>query len=599
APRDKRLQAVESALGVRQIVWGQLSGEHGRYLLHFGLRMPSGGIELGSLVGGDVVRLAVQAAQRIRQWLTPEATATVAGLDLGDEFLNEMFARAMQKVRVNRLVEAANLLDALEMAEVAHPELMYESAAIQVRLGRRNATAAIEALERSAHEHASLALQARCHSLRALHLDQQGRTADAIDATHKAIALSDASGLEDLAVHSIVECALRMGQHLDAGAEAMLSQAMPRAERLGSRVLLSKAYWTAGRLAGMRDDWTGAIRHYERALAIARTMDEAAWAPALNGLGWSQLQLGQLEQAHGYARASFHSALISREQPQLGLSAICLLGTSWVTWRIRELVSLFARLQGLSDDQSAMMIVAREVNCRSTFLRMTGHYDRALACIAAAAEQVRESVLLRGICDIERIRVLLRAGRFDEMRQACEALKSHPSPWDRRLLPWIDRVIAFHDYFTPGGETRGLDRLHDIVRSTPACESHARISLDLAWLHLERHEVVPAERLLVPLAHWLEQSVSGILVRARLCYERGDWSQAVALQRIVMSRYAEGVTEVERTLLNLYEATARDGIVRKIPVQRYPLNMYLGIGEGLLPEVPACLGGLGPDTTGN
>ncbi|HKX42050.1 MAG TPA: winged helix-turn-helix domain-containing protein, partial [Burkholderiaceae bacterium] len=341
APRDERLRAVESALGVRQIVWGELSGEHGRYLLHFGLRMPSGGVELGSLVGSDVVRLAVQAAVRIRQWLTPQAAATVSELDLGDGFLNEMFARAMQKIRINRLVEADHLLDALGVAEVVHPELMFESAAVQVRLGRRNATAAVEALEQTAQQHASPTLQARGLSLRALHLDQQGRTAEAIAATRKAIELSDACGLEDLAVHAIVDCALRMGQNLDPGAEAMLSQAMPRAERLGSRVLLSKAYWTAGRLAGLRDDWTGAIRHHERALAIARTMDEAAWAAPLTGLARSQLQLGQLEQAHAHARAAFDSALISREQPQLGLSAICLLGTSWVTWRVRELVNLF------------------------------------------------------------------------------------------------------------------------------------------------------------------------------------------------------------------------------------------------------------------
>ncbi|HKX44673.1 MAG TPA: hypothetical protein VJO99_26175 [Burkholderiaceae bacterium] len=258
-------------------------------------------------------------------------------------------------------------------------------------------------------------------------------------------------------------------------------------------------------------------------------------------------------------------------------------------------MNLFETLQGLADDPSAMMIVAREVHGRSTFLRMTGRYDRALECIAAVAEQVREPVVLRGACDIERIRVLLRAGRFDEMRDACEALKSRSQPWDRRLLPWIDRVIAFHDYFTPGRESQGLNRLHDIVRATPACESHARISLDLAWLHLERHEIAPAERLLVPLSNWLEQSVTGLLVRARLCYERGDWQQAVALQRLVMGRYAEGVTEVEKTLLDLYEATARDGIVRQIPVQRYPLNMYLGVSADLLPEVPMRLGGLAAD----
>jgi hypothetical protein len=138
------------------------------------------------------------------------------------------------------------------------------------------ATAAIEALEQTAREHASATLQARCQPLRALNLDQQGRMADAIEATQTAIELADACGLEDLAVHSIVDCALRMGQNMDPDAEAMLSRAIPRAERLGSRVLLGNAYWTAGRLAGIRDDWTVAIGHYERALSITRTMDEAA-----------------------------------------------------------------------------------------------------------------------------------------------------------------------------------------------------------------------------------------------------------------------------------------------------------------------------------
>ena len=593
APLDRRVQSVRRHLDPDLLVVARLAGSARHLALHVELQRGSGDVRVFSSVGADAAELAVEASKRLAEWLLPTAsTSEPAALDLGDPFLNETFARALQTSREGRLVEAAHLLEVVADCGIEHAEMQHELAKVHVALGAPRAAAEVEALQRSAARSDNAALLASAGLLSSTLAWQRGDVLRAGSSAAEAAANAERAGRADLSVQCMIDAARHFGQCFDPRAAALLSRAIPQAERLGNRVLMRDAYYTAGRLCGFRNDWIGALHYHEAALAIANTMAEATRGQVLSSVGWAQLQLGHLEQGCDTGLEAFRCACISGAQPGIGEAAATAANGCLQARHMLDVARLFRQMQELEADRTLAMLIARELMCRVPFLRMTLHIDEALACIATTLQACRGNKVYEMYCHVGTLRVLLYARRFDEMLALCTQLRGSAELTDDPLLaPWIERAEAFADHLAFGRIEQALARLHRIVAGLPLCEPQARMALDLAWLHLERHEPALAEPLLVPLQSWLEQSDYGLLVRARLHHECGRFDRAVVEQRRFGTRFAAALTPFTASLLEAYEQAQRSG--RRQPIERInlPLNLQFGLAPWVVQQLPVELGG--------
>ncbi len=175
--------------------------------------------------------------------------------------------------------------------------------------------------------------------------------------------------------------------------------------------------------------------------------------------------------------------------------------------------------------------------------------------------------------------------RLDDLLRTCAALRDS-APRDRRLLPWIEHAAAFAAYLSDGDADSALKRMHDVIRSTPVCEAHARISLDLAWLHLERGELAEARSSIEHLQNWIEQSPEGSMVDARLRHASGDAAGAVAVQRRFSKQYAESLTRFHHDLSSTYELSLRGKQHAPIEPLAEPLFLHWRLSPARLAELP-------------
>lgn len=592
---EQRRQAVEAAFGRPSTLWGRLFGHHSHYSLEFELQSPGSSPMKGTVVGSDPARLAHDAAMCVRRWLAPDVGgAGIDGVDYGDPFYNEAFAMALQRTDQGRLVEAEHLLDVLQELPSTHAELQLAIARVHVLLGRPGGAEEIDALERTANATDSAYLRTMACWLRGIHLEQRGLMSQAASAMERALDMAESGGLSDLAVQCMLACAHYRGGSLDPRAHAMLSRAFPRAERLGNRVLLSEAYWVAGKLAGFAEDWITAARHHTTAVSVLLTMDMAVQFPPNSMLAWTQAQLGQLQGAVSQAVTAFEQALTSGRQPELGLTAGTAAHVCMADRRIRAVAGIYASMPPAQPGEAVSMVLAREVHCRASLLRLAGRFDEALERIAIASEEVQGNPVLLARSHAAAMLVLLKARRFAELRAWCKRLsESVGGQIDPRLNPWIERALALCD-LGEGHRTEALARLHAVARTTPICESQAIASLEAAWIHLENDEVEEARRLVAPLSTWMEQTPCGVQVAARLSHASGNYSAAVELQRSFVDTYADSTTDFHAQMLAEYERSAAEGVNRPLPPLQEGLDLHWHIVPELLRELPHELGGTGP-----
>jgi hypothetical protein len=234
------------------------------------------------------------------------------------------------------------------------------------------------------------------------------------------------------------------------------------------------------------------------------------------------------------------------------------------------------------------------VYCRATFLCAAGQFDSALPIIEDACRATDDHPRLSARCRAYLLRALLLAGRLDELEAACHSMRdlANSNP-DFRLGPQIERMLAFVDHLRRRDTDGALQRLHATVDTLAASEAHARISLDCAWLHLERKEVAAATSLVSQLHGWLDESPAGNLVAARLRYEMGDFGAAVSIQRGYIDEYPQADLPTHGEILAIYERARDTGVAGAIPLLDEPVNMHFRVAPSVGCDLPAELGGLG------
>lgn len=584
---DKQLEAVQSAFGATLCAWWHLCGTQSCMQLNFSLRQENMQLLSGTVVGTDPAKMAMAAASRMREWLG-DAKPDVGpewSIDLGDDFLNQAFVRALQCIRDERLIEADNLLELLRQSDAHHPWVLHESARVQVALGKPQALAALQHLDAIAFQTRDTYLQACVPALRGRFLEREGAVNEAVRETLLAVDLAERHGLSNLAVRLMVTCAGQMAMASDKRAEVMLSRAIPVAEHLGNRVLLCDAYCAAARIAGFRHDWLTAVRHQDAAVAIARTMHEASRSLAYGGLSWIQTALGQLDEAATSASIAFATARLSGGQPQQGLAAGQAALAYMASRRVRDLLDLYRTLRTMSHDTSTAMRVARDVYCRAYLLAAIGRVDEATRTISAATAASAKHPRLLTRCQGEHIRMLVQSRRFEELGRYIGALRTDRR--DRRLGSLIEWALAFRDYLGCGRLDAGMERLQRIVSTQTASEAFARASLDVAWLYLERDDPNAAARAAAPVRLWLEQSQPGMLVAARLRFAQGDAAEAVTLQEACLDRYRDTTTSFQHELLDCYRRARRGIAVAALPRIDEPINLHWRLSIEARAEVSA------------
>src|SRR5262249_26251663 len=162
----------------------------------------------------------------------------------------------------------------------------------------------------------------------------------------------------------------------------------------------------------------------------------------------------------------------------------------------------------------------------------------------------------------------------DELVAVCGSIRaSRQGNDDQRINATIEQALAFRSHLAFGKTQSALEQLHGVIRALDASDAHARISLDAAWIHLERAEVREATALVAPLRTWLEQSQAGVLVAGRLRYAQGDWAGAVAIQERFVQRYGESATGFHHDLLEIYRQAQGHRRAIDIPVLGEPVDL--------------------------
>lgn len=585
--------AVDDTLAPRFCAWGELQGATGWLQLHVGLRERDGAERQATFAGANAATLASDMARQLRQWLVDgPVPAAAAHIDLGDAFRNELYARALQRSREHRFIEARHLFDAIEVEPVDDASVLGEVAGVLVALGDPDAADALARFRVRARDSGDTALQAVSLSLEAVHFEQSGRLESAIDCSLSAVELVRPRGLDDEAVRALTLCARRMAMGADERAAAVVSEAVPAAERLGNRVLLCEAYCTAAQVAGFRNDWVAALRYQSAAVSIAGSLHAASRSLAHGGLSWIQGSLGQLDAALASAETAFDTARLSGAVPQLGLAAGQAALACLHKGRLARLASLHAQLESITHDHSVAMETAREVYCRSTLLAIAGQLDAAQDALTPVLDASQGHPRLRSRCWSWQLTLLLLSGRYDELRDACERLeRSMHAAAEGHLRPQIARMRAFADLYEHGDRAWALLQLTQALVDLPLSEMHARISLEAAWLYLEAGQPRAVARLIAPLDGWMQESPGGRLVAARVQLARGDARGALRTQQQFLLDYPDIHHPAHFALLDHYRACALGEHPAAPQTIDRPLTLLFGLAPTLRHQWPARLGG--------
>jgi tetratricopeptide (TPR) repeat protein len=537
--------------------------------------------------------LAGDAAQRLLDWLTPLAAGSIRLPDFGDELLNQMFTRAMQRIAENRLIEADHLLGVLRDAGGSVPELLCELTRVRVLLGDPKAREEVLALEEIGRRRGRADLLALGLSFQAYLHELGGDLDAAVSASTDAVQLAESHGLYEIGVECMLLAAAQLAKSFDSRAQAMLSRATLFADRQGNRELLIRAYETATQLAGLSNDWVAARIHSRRAISLQQQVGGIALPPARGSTASMLRELGHHSSSADASLAAFRGAELSGHRVELCEAACAAMHACHSAWQLHDAVRTFERLNTVWEaEDRPLMRVARDVWGRGIFLAAVGRYEEALQCIAGAREASGGLPIGRGWCDVIRARVLLQARRFGELRSlASNLLRKSSARDDPRYRLWIEFLAAFADWCTLD-EDRALDRLHGLVRMLPMCELHAFASFDAAWIHFERDEIEQAQLLIRPLQTWLSESGPGLLIQARLRYAQGDWKAALHFQNRFTQRFADVQRPFHLELTEAYLAL-RNGQRLPLPRLPMPLCLHCGFTNEALAKVPLELGGRG------
>ena len=405
----QRVAHVMQALGARAVLETRLERQHGRSVLHLALHAGETVTHEGSVVADEAEGTAGPAAALVERWITvPDAAAQAVAS--GDAFLDEAWQRALQRLRAHDHAEAGNLLAVLRDAGIDAPELDLAQARLALLRGRPDAAQALAQLEERARRDDSPRLQAEAGLLHALRLAQQGRPRQALLRAREAGACAAAAGLDELRLRAEVMGAGQLADAIDGGIDEDARDAMARVRRevetAGDRLLLRDACASLGHLAAIGEDWAAAERHHAMGLAIAKTLHESARAVPLAGLSQACLQQGRLREARSLGEEAWRCARLGGEQPAQGQAALAFAGALRALQQTTALHELLAELDGLQDDHTAVLQVARESRCRAMLLCLAGRHDEALACIARARHAGRHDPLLSALCVQDRVQVL-------------------------------------------------------------------------------------------------------------------------------------------------------------------------------------------------
>lgn len=540
APLDP-LRTVFERLHPRFAWRAGLSSDAGGYRLHFALHAPGAVLHEATVVCDDAAEAAMQVAQRLLHWLAQaDAVSAAPATDLGDAFLNEALRRTLRKSREENLVEAEHLLDLLHDAGARCAEIDLESARVALLLGRPHATQALHRLERRATSQSCVPLQLESLLLRAVRLEQLGQMAAASRVTREASARAAAAGLGELEIRATVMCARQTAVGMGEGARAMMSQTIWRAEVSGNRLLLRDAYAALGHIAAVEQDWVAAARHHAMGLSIARALPGPVRAMPLIGLSQARLQLGQLREARATGMEAWACASQAGLRPTQGRAALAAASVLVALRQRGALERLLAELDGLGDDRSVAMEVARESRCRATLLSLEGRHDEALACIAHAQRASRRHPVLSAACVQDRLRTLFAAGRHGELAQLCDSGRSAPAAClDNRVQAWFDLALACREHAVHPDPRRTLQWLDPLVSSGAPSQPQALACLGAAWLHLDLGEPAQARARLSQVQAWREQSPVGLLVDLKLQEALGNEHAADLLRRACAEDFSE------------------------------------------------------------
>jgi adenylate cyclase len=229
-------------------------------------------------------------------------------------------------------------------------------------------------------------------AFRATCLYYMGRFQEAHEDLDRAAQLAQEHGdIEVLGWAKNTYSAIEFGTGKDIGALAYARQACEIAEKSGSAISRTSAYWGLGLGSAIRGEWQDAKDAFERSLSLMRKNRAALFTEPgnLTNLAWANLELGEIDRA--------------RE-------------------RIEEALNLF-RGRGIKSEEPHAFVIKARILLRSEGGKARGDIEAALATAESIVRETGGRLWAPRICEARaELAHLLGddAGRARELRKALE-----------------------------------------------------------------------------------------------------------------------------------------------------------------------------------
>jgi len=548
-------RALADMLGLQGVIRARL----GRLRQGYALAYEGYGTEMtrvrGCIEGDEPMLLGQRMAHRIEVQLFPTAAVPVQ-FESSDTVARQNFARAMQAISELRWQSAAKLLQVvldIEPDSVAAGiqqlkvfAALYDVAALQT---------GPQLLARAVRSGDTRQIANVHHALGHALLNLQGPTEESHRHIEEAMRLAQAFAPADWVVRIVMTHAQHeLMNRRWSSARRLYARAAQSCRESGNRLYLTNVLNNHANIDSVSGNLTGALATLEDAMLLSEELKLKSTIAATGcNLALVNADLGLINRAVRIAERHIDS-IGSIQSPRIAASvtlSICIVFA--LAWKPERMAEAITAWQSRGDD---------DLKGTAGFIEMAlGHQAAAAGRLPEAAALMREGIEhIRRAGSLVRVEAWLpallnvevRRGDIDAIARVVvdiETLDVADAVDRQRGLVLHGRAVLSH---LAGQPARALAGLQDAAELLPAGALNAFACFDAAWLSLESGAVDAARRLLRRLTPWLDEHPAGLLVRARLDAEQGDFDSALEVHRSFMRVGGWRVTDEHRRLETAY-----------------------------------------------
>lgn len=563
------IERIRDILGANLVISGQIQGQPDAWKLVVRINQPDGEIIEQTFSGPSLIELVTgQAHPMIRQTIDPTMLARPEAFS-ADPFVNETFARGLASELAGDNLAARDLFAVATRLDEDFLPGWISLARVQQFMGE---------------------------------LDESSSTIETLRSRLDANPGSSPGYLVELGQ---IEGLIAYGRGDNELARNHFDQALVLAREHHLRLAEGGLLRYRGMVANREGRSEDAERDYSRALAVfERENYEPGRARAFNSLGtlaWRRDMINESEHWHGRALASFRR-LGARDLENVTLSNLAVIASN--RGRVEQAVELNRQVidhhRRTGNRESEIVVLGNLAHGLTRLNRLGEAHDTANLMLELSSElglvsQMAYARLLLGLVDLRRLAIDQAITQLDQARRDFEIVEDRAylistsahlirahllggdienaralhAQWQSILdaadhpgiqgqVLWVRSMLASADNDVELAMDQ-LEQARHLARKAGQIEAANTYTAELAELSLRAGRIDKAEPLLAQLDSFDERFLPALFVRARLDYELGRYSDAIARMEQARERAGDSWQEDMEFRLSAFRRALEQG----------------------------------------